>query len=48
MICGTRQKYLILIVRNPDKANYYRRRLRAHVEKCEFCNKQLKKKKVEK
>ncbi len=45
MICGKAQGLIIKknTARTPAKINYYRRMLREHVAKCEFCQKELNK-----
>ncbi len=47
MICGVAQGLLIKknSARSAKKINYYRRRLKEHVEGCAFCQKQIKLKK---
>ena len=44
MICGVAQGLLIKknCARTAKKINYYRRRLKEHVEGCAFCQKQIK------
>ena len=43
MICGVAQGLLIKknCARSAKKINYYRRRLREHVEGCAFCRKKV-------
>lgn len=45
MICGTAQGLMIkkTQARTPAKINYYRRRLREHVQGCKFCLRQYEK-----
>lgn len=44
MICGKAQELLIkkARARKPVLIAYYRRALREHVQKCEFCKKKIK------